>query len=1635
MLTRSQTNETPAAADGDASNSDSDADATAVNIGAQDAMAQPQANVGGDALATLVASIASLRASVEELRNETSRSQAEVQQLRLRMEMDSANATAPTCEVQPPVQQFPQAVQQLPVVQPPLPLPTNALQFVEGSAAKLYPLPTFDGSPEDWPLFSANYVDTTAEFGYNNRQNLMRLQKALQGNAKRAVMSMLIYPDDVPKVMKELEFNFGRHDLLIRAQLQKVQQFPTIHDNRLDQVLEFSNRVRNIAAFFKSAQCEHHLMNPTLLEQLISKLPPSKQYEWSKHAANIKPFPTVDKFADWLSDLAKVVSIMPGVAEISLRYSQASLPSSRQQSGSSRQFASSGVPARRVLHSSCEQPVCLCCNQSHVLTDCRKFKSNDCPAKWLLVKQHRLCFGCLQAGHGLSDCRRRKACAINGCKRMHHQLLHQDNQPSSQPTADRERILNCRQESEVSLFKILPVILSGPHGSVNVYAMFDEGSSVSLLEEEVATRLGLRGRVKPLTLQWYGDSQTTENSRPVSCDVRGVNGNNYSLKDVHTIKSLNLPRQSLDKFKYVHLKELPVRNYVDVKPVLLLGLDNCHLSVPIKTVAARYDQPVAINTRLGWVVYGPHRQESVAVPRVLHVRKSDALKQLNKLEEDYFATENFGVNSQVVLESDENQRARKILAETTRDLGQGYEVGLLWREDSVILPPSYAMAKHRLLNIESRMQRDAVFAENYKREVAKYLDKGYAKPLTPDEASVEGPRTWYLPHFGVVNPHKPQKLRIVFDAAAATNGISLNSVLLKGPEQAQPLIAIIHKFRQGVVAVAGDIQEMFSRVQILEADQESQRFLWRDGNTSEPIRIYKMSSMIFGAICSPCCAEHVKNTNAIKFMSTMPRGARAVIENTYVDDLVMSFNSAEEAIEVINEAVKINAAASFKLRDFISNDKLVQQKLNGEGSSANKQIIRMERQATMEKVLGMFWNTANDGLEFQFKFHKITHDVIDGTRPPTKRELLGIAMSMYDPFGLLANVTICIKLLVQAMWKQRVQWDEAMPYELAQQWSKWWSNIQSVKHLSVPRCYSLMLPVAEEIQLHIFVDASSLAYAAVAYLRIKKGDKIDVAMVCAKSRCSPLKGMTIPRLELQAAVLGCRLKESLERCHDFRVSSTTFWSDSKTVILWIRSTHRDYKQFVAYRVAEILSTTSSDQWRWIPTSLNVADEATRAYTSFECNIKSRWFTGPGFLYEDATCWPQEIPELTSDHRDLEEATKRIIMLSSPGEYPIKFTNFSKFLKVTRVVAWVLRFFNNAKSEVRRSGELNSAELAKAEMKILRQVQFESFSDEIHAIKQKKCLPKSSFLYQLTPFIDDDGLLKVNGRIDAAYCLPIAARRPVILPQTHYVTRLIVKQYHCRLHHQNESLTINEMRQKFWVPRARALLKSVKRNCNVCIYNSAKPAIPLMGQLPTDRLTPHVRPFSYAGVDYCGPFYVTIGRRKEKRWVSLFTCLTTRAAHLEIAEDLSTDAFILCLRNFVNRRGVPIRIRSDNGTNFVGAQKELKAEERMFDFGRIEGEMARRNIEWVFNCPANPSAGGCWERLVQCVKRLLQRVLQQESPRLETFRSVLIEAENIINSRPLTELAVSPQDEEPLTPNHFLLGCLNSTQTPSPVDEK
>ncbi|XP_067644996.1 uncharacterized protein [Eurosta solidaginis] len=575
-------------------------------------------------------------------------------------------------------------------VQPTPPAPYNIESGVL-HRAKLYPLPEFDGNPEDWPLFYSSFADTTREFNYSDRQNLMRLQKALKGDAKRAVTSLLIFPENVPNILEELRFNFGRPELLIRAQLRKVQSFPNITEDRMEQVLDLSNQVRNITAFFKSARCEQHLVNPTLLEHLISKLPASKQFEWSKHASTVTPFATVETFAEWVGNLAKIIAIMPKVADKATHSTSFRAP---------RRSDQRPVIASRFLHSSQgninQQWMCIACNQSHSLEDCPQFKTRNIENRWALVKRQRLCFACLQGGHNLQSCQKKKRCNIQECQRVHHRLLHASSNThtvTSATTNNAEVVLSCQGECRSILFKVIPVTLFGPKGHMETHAMFDEDSSISLLEEDVANQLGLNGQSSSLTLQWYGENTATEKSRIVSLEVQGNQGGApFPLKNAPTVKSLNLPSQSFQNYR--HFGNLPVASYNNVKPTLLLGLDNSFLGIATETVTNGPSQLIAAKTKLGWLAYGPTDKMDSTSPRVLMIRDPPLSKKICNMVEEYFTLENLGVKA-AVIEGEDDMRAKAILKSTAIKIGDRYEIGLLWKQDDIVFPPSYDMAKRR----------------------------------------------------------------------------------------------------------------------------------------------------------------------------------------------------------------------------------------------------------------------------------------------------------------------------------------------------------------------------------------------------------------------------------------------------------------------------------------------------------------------------------------------------------------------------------------------------------------------------------------------------------------------------------------------------------------------------------------------------------------------------------------------------------------------------------------------------------------------------------------------------------------------------------------------------------------------------
>ena len=524
-----------------------------------------------------------------------------------------------------------------------------------------------------------------------------------------------------------------------------------------------------------------------------------------------------------------------------------------------------------------------------------------------------------------------------------------------------------------------------------------------------------------------------------------------------------------------------------------------------------------------------------------------------------------------------------------------------------------------------------------------------------------------------------------------------------------------------------------------------------------------------------------------------------------------------------------------------------------------------------------------------------------------------------------------MKIILQQIWKANISWDEPITGPLFEKWKDWIAFLPNIQKIQIPRCH---LPPdstvrSTKIELHVFTDASEEAFAAVAYFRIVDGCKITVSLVGAKTKVAPQKPLSIPRLELQAALLGTRLAATIKNAHTYTIDQTTFWTDSKTVLSWLQADHRSYKQFVALRLGEILENSNMQQWRWISTTFNIADEATKWQRTPNFDSQSQWFTGPVFLHTPTENWPPNNEQLQPVK---EELRPNFIQLHSHSTSPIDLSRFLSWLKLIRTKAFINRFLSNIKNKLNKTqpitGAITVKEYESAETELIKQSQIECYEFEILQLESDtKKISKNSTLYKLSPYLDRQRLLRVKGRVDAASCVGTEMKRPIILHRKHELTKLIIVHYHNRYHHSNNETVINEIRQKYYISRLRVTVRKIIKECQLCKNRKATPRTPEMADLPAARLSPFCRPFSFVGIDYFGPLYITVRRRPEKRWGVLFTCLTVRAIHIEIAHSLDTSSCIMCLSNFMSRRGVPVEIYSDNGTNFKGASSVISTELR------------------------------------------------------------------------------------------------------------
>lgn len=1097
---------------------------------------------------------------------------------------------------------------------------------------------SFDGNPKNWPTFYNQYNLSNQQCKYTDIDNIIRLKNGLKGRAYRAVQGALSHPSNVSYIMKTLEQLFGKPEFIINELIKDIREFPPLKLEKFGETVEFSLLVRNMCMTMQGAGMSNHLWNPNLLQDLVTKLPIQLQREWAQYNISF-PVSNIESFSFWIQSKANECALLltepPNFGE------------------GKQKKASVLFQDNNQTHSEC-----FCCKgDCKDVTMCEKFNNLTYKEKYDVVNTNLLCKKCLKKHR--NPCLRRELCGVNGCAYKHHPQLHK---PSE---SDVHQVNTHDNDEGSSIFKIVPVTLHNDEKSLSTYALLDDGSSVTLIDSSVAESLNLKGTPQPLCLKWTSDTQRLElDSISISFQISGSNGKKLIVNQARTVSTLNLPCQSLSsvemKSKYKHLRGIPIESYQGARPTLLIGLNNVHLMLPHKTRSGADDEPVAIKSQLGWVVFGEKGVQS-SNHEVYHVCecKQDKLEDILR---EYIAIENLNISTpKIELLSKDDERALSILEQTTKYSDNRYEVGLLWKYEKFSMPFSLGMALSRLKCFEKQMEKNANLRQQMQKQIDEYLANGYIREIT-DTEDVESGREWFLPIFAVKNPNKPKKVRMVWDAAATVNNMSLNSFLLKGPDNLVNLPGVLFRFRQFEIAVVGDIKHMFHQIKMRKEDQNFLKFLWssNDGN----VRTYVMQVMCFGPSCSPASAQYIKNINADKYSAIYPRAVESIKDNHYVDDMLESVCSINEAKDLVEQVKLIHQSGGFEIRNFLSNSTEV---LNFcTQNDANSGFILPENNT--EKVLGMWWNFKKDTFKYSLKYNKGNVDILKGKVVPTKRQVLQVLMSIYDPLGLISHYLIYPKILLQQVWKSGINWDEKIPEDLYNCWAKWTNNLQSLKKIKIPRWYGISKSTSN-LQLHIFVDASLEAYAAAAYIRFPSCDGMRCRLISAKTKVAPLKTLSVPRLELNAALIGARLSSQIKKSHSISFDATYFWTDSKSVWCWIRSETRKYKPYVAYRVAEILDLSSSHQWKWLSTDLNVADKATRQVIHTIKN-KCEWFRGPKFLRCSEDSWPCQP---TSDTTNEELRPHFMLHIS---QNPVEICRFSKWNRLRRTMAYVKRFVHN-----------------------------------------------------------------------------------------------------------------------------------------------------------------------------------------------------------------------------------------------------------------------------------------------------------------------------------------------------------------------
>lgn len=1069
-----------------------------------------------------------------------------------------------------------------------------------------------------------------------------------------------------------------------------------------------------------------------------------------------------------------------------------------------------------------------------------------------------------------------------------------------------------------------------------------------------------------------------------------------------------------------------------------------------------------------------------AKAEVKKLKPTDDLVTVGKMLEAFMRYENMGIEppgeGPGASMSTEDLHALRSVNESLVFKDGKYSVGLTFAPNRPSLVDNKFKALKRMESNERMFDRVPDLKNKYAAAIQEFIDNGDIEKVEGD-----GPngRTFYLPHKAVLREDKATtKTRVVFDGSARDEkGQSLNDCLLKGPPGDQDLLKILINFRWEKVAFSGDVRRMFLCIGVHQQDRDHLRFLWREDPKQEAT-IFRFKNVTFGLRDAPFVAQEVFKIHARKYQDRYPQAVDILLNKRWVDDLLTSVRSSKQAQQVIQQIRDIMLEGGFPVKKWISSDQAVMDSIPDEDRLDLGTPIKLtgveDREGTIQdetkvSALGVSWFVEQD----TFKVTGSKQMQLPPEMAITKRVVASKVSGIFDPLGLVIPFCMTGKRLLRKIWleeraifkkedlkgsammrAQKKIWDRPISDPLAEEFRAWYSQVNLLRDFSIPRCLIDKDKVVKERQLHIFGDASPFGCAAAAYSRTEyMGGQVTVMLVNAKSRVAPAEDSgegeskaNLPRLELVAAVMAKRVADKI--LEDHPATEVFYWTDSSVAYQWILTGVLDKKIWVANRVREILTTTRPDQWRHVPGLENPADLGTRGISCQDFLASLEWKQGPAWLAKPQEEWParsfklqeQEQEEFASgvtkvgskEQRETlmmvarDEAVKPTVLTTESPKDPLSRIQ-DKAGSVEKMVGATILFKykeKNAGLPVKSPERIEEA--LRLHIGLLQRLYYQA---EMEALEAGEGLLKSSSLLKVTPFLDEHGLMRAKGRVP----LGVTRDPPIILPKQAPLTKLLMMQAHQKCAHQGANWTKFYFANKYWCSKMELLSRQVSSSCVLCQKMRKAVLGQSVGELPPWRMEETPRPFTYVGVDYAGPIWsykaatIRDGRRKlvtkekdKKLYVILYTCMQIRAVHLELVDSQAVEPLNMATRRFMGRKGRPKVFYSDNAKSFHRAATELEVLQELHSSAGVRKTLQSEGIRWLFMPERAPWWGGLHERLVGVMKNVL-RVTLQGCYTQEEIHTFLVEAEALVNSRPLGKVAGDPGEPLPVTPSELLYG--------------